>query len=75
MEEAAAGWLLDLMGLPFNDRVIQLVQEDGSVYFSGTTWRGMRLMRISVSDWATDESDVDRAVAVLLDSARRAALT
>jgi hypothetical protein len=32
-------------------------------------------MRISVSDWATDEDDVDRAVAVLLELADRIART
>jgi glutamate/tyrosine decarboxylase-like PLP-dependent enzyme len=48
------------------DRVIGAIQADGTAFFSGTTWNGMRLMRISVSDWATDEEDVDRAVAALL---------
>ncbi|MCP3977352.1 MAG: aspartate aminotransferase family protein, partial [bacterium] len=48
------------------DRVIAAVQADGTAYFSGTTWNGERLMRISVSDWATDDSDVERAVAALL---------
>lgn len=55
-----------------SDRVIGLVQEEGSTYFSGTTWHGMRLMRISVSDWATDESDVDHSVAILTSAAQRA---
>ncbi len=50
----------------FNDHVIAAIQADGTAFFSGTTWNGMRLMRISVSDWATDENDVDRAVAALL---------
>lgn len=50
----------------FTDLVLARIQEDGTAFFSGTTWEGMRLMRISVSDWATDESDVDRAVAALL---------
>ena len=53
----------------FNDRVLERVQEDGEAFFSGTTWNGMRLMRISVSDWATDEDDVDRSVAALLKAA------
>ena len=48
------------------DRVISCAQADGTAYFGGTTWNGMRLMRISVSDWATDEADVDRAVDALL---------
>ena len=50
----------------FNDSVIAAIQADGTAFFSGTTWAGMRLMRISVSDWATDEDDVDRAVEALL---------
>ena len=48
------------------DRVISCIQQDGTAYFGGTTWNGMRLMRISVSDWATDEADVDRAIEALL---------
>ncbi len=53
----------------FNDRVIAAIQADGTAFFSGTTWGGMRLMRISVSDWATDEDDVDRAIEALLQCA------
>ena len=53
----------------FNDRVIERVQQDGTAFFSGTTLNGMRLMRISVSDWATDEDDVDRSVEALLKAA------
>jgi glutamate/tyrosine decarboxylase-like PLP-dependent enzyme len=51
------------------ERVVQRVRDGGVAYFSATTWNGRRLMRISVSDWATDESDVDRAVAALLAAA------
>jgi glutamate/tyrosine decarboxylase-like PLP-dependent enzyme len=50
----------------FNDEVIARVQADGTAFFSGTTYEGKRLMRISVSDWATDEDDVDRSVEALL---------
>ncbi len=50
----------------FNDRVIQRVQASGEAFFTGTTTNGMRMMRISVSDWATDEDDVDQAVNALL---------
>ncbi len=51
------------------DRVLASIQADGTAFFSGTIWGGMRLMRISVSDWATDEEDVDRAIEALLRSA------
>jgi glutamate/tyrosine decarboxylase-like PLP-dependent enzyme len=51
------------------DRVIARVSESGVAYFSPTVWGGRRLMRISVSDWATDEGDVDRAIDALLAAA------
>ena len=53
----------------FNDLVMERVQRDGEAFFSGTTLNGMRMMRISVSDWATDEDDVDRSVEALLRAA------
>lgn len=56
----------------FNDRVVERVQREGVAFFSGTTWNGMRLMRISVSDWATDEDDVRRSVEALLAAASSA---
>jgi len=53
----------------FNDRVMAAVQAGGEAYLTGTNFHDMRLMRISVSDWATDQEDVDRAVAALLEAA------
>jgi glutamate/tyrosine decarboxylase-like PLP-dependent enzyme len=44
------------------DRVIDAVQRDGTCWMGGTTWRGRRYMRISVSNWSTTEADVDRSV-------------
>jgi glutamate/tyrosine decarboxylase-like PLP-dependent enzyme len=48
------------------DRVIEGVQQDGTCWLGGTTWRGRRLMRISVSNWSTTEADVDQSVAAIL---------
>lgn len=48
------------------DAVMAGIRADGLAFFSGTTYRGERLMRISVSDWATDSDDVDRVVEALL---------
>ncbi len=48
------------------DRVIDAVQRSGECWMGGTTWRGMRLMRISVSSWRTTEHDVDRSVAAIV---------
>ena len=52
--------------------VMAQVRAEGIAFFSGTTYRGERLMRISVSDWATDTDDVDRVVASLLRHAELA---
>ena len=57
----------------FNDEVMDHVQAEGIVFFSGTTWNGQRLMRISISDWATDEQDVDQAIEALLRHATQLA--
>jgi glutamate/tyrosine decarboxylase-like PLP-dependent enzyme len=45
------------------DEVMAAINETGEAYFTGTTWRGMRCMRVSVSSWRTTAGDVDRAVA------------
>ncbi len=54
------------------EAVMAGVRAEGTAYFSGTTYRGERLMRISVSDWATDEGDVDRVLNALLHQAKAA---
>ena len=45
------------------DEVMAGINATGEAYFTGTTWRGMRCMRVSVSSWRTTDQDVDRAVA------------
>ncbi|WP_338675214.1 pyridoxal-dependent decarboxylase [Streptomyces sp. SCSIO 30461] len=50
------------------DRVLDGLLADGTVWISGSTWHGRRVMRISVSNWSTTDDDVDRA----LDAIRRA---
>ena len=44
------------------DEVIAAAMATGEVFFGGTTWRGMRAMRVSVSNWRTTGEDVERAV-------------
>lgn len=46
----------------FTNRVIRAVQQEGTLWAGGTVWHGRAAMRISVSSWATTESDVDRCV-------------
>ena len=45
------------------DAVIRRIQEGGVAWFGGTTWRGMRVMRISVSNWMTNDDDIERTLA------------
>jgi len=54
------------------DAVMAGIRAEGLAYFSGTTYRGERLMRISVADRATDADDVDRVVEALLRHAGQA---
>lgn len=48
------------------DAVIAAVQRDGTCWMGGTTWRGRRLMRISVSNATTTEADVRRSAEAIL---------
>jgi glutamate/tyrosine decarboxylase-like PLP-dependent enzyme len=47
------------------DEVMAAINATGEAFFTGTTWKGRRCMRVSVSSWRTTEDDVDRAVAAV----------
>jgi glutamate/tyrosine decarboxylase-like PLP-dependent enzyme len=44
------------------DEILGLVQEDGRVWMSGTTWDGRKAIRLSVSNWQTGDEEIDLAV-------------
>jgi glutamate/tyrosine decarboxylase-like PLP-dependent enzyme len=46
--------------------VMRRVQLDGTCWCGGTVWQGKAAMRISVSSWATCDSDVDQSLAAIL---------
>jgi glutamate/tyrosine decarboxylase-like PLP-dependent enzyme len=50
----------------FTRRVVTAVQNDGTCWMSGTTWQGKAAMRISVSNWTTGPTDIDRSAAAVL---------
>lgn len=52
------------------DAVVARVQSAGETWAGGTTWRGMRALRISVSNWSTTEADADRMAAAIIAAAR-----
>jgi glutamate/tyrosine decarboxylase-like PLP-dependent enzyme len=52
------------------DAVISAIQRDGTCWCGPTVWLGRRAMRISVSNWATTEDDIDRSAAAILTADR-----
>ena len=47
------------------EEVVRAINATGEAFFSTTTWRGMRAMRVSVVNWQTSETDVERTVAAV----------
>jgi glutamate/tyrosine decarboxylase-like PLP-dependent enzyme len=47
------------------DDVIAGINATGEAFFAGTTWRGMRAMRVSVCNWRTSDEDVRRTVSAV----------
>lgn len=54
------------------DATIAAIVATGEAFFGGSTWRGRRVMRVSVSGWQTGGEDVDRAVAAVAGVLHRA---
>ena len=44
------------------DEIIAEILASGEAFFSGSNWKGHRVMRVSVCNWQTSEDDVDRVV-------------
>ncbi|MBX3077535.1 hypothetical protein KF913_26725, partial [Candidatus Obscuribacterales bacterium] len=44
------------------DAVIAEVNASGEAFFSGTTWNGLKAMRVSVVNWRTNDEDVKRTI-------------
>jgi glutamate/tyrosine decarboxylase-like PLP-dependent enzyme len=51
------------------DAVIRAVQDEGVCWLSGTTFRGVRAMRISICNWTTSEDDIERSARSILAAA------
>ena len=47
----------------FTERVMAEILASGEAFFTGTTWRGKRAMRVIVCNWQTTAKEVDRVVA------------
>jgi glutamate/tyrosine decarboxylase-like PLP-dependent enzyme len=44
------------------DSIISAVVASGEAFFTATTWKGTRAMRVSVSNWRTTSKDIERTV-------------
>ena len=47
------------------NEVIDRINKSGEAWFGPTMWHGMRVMRISLSNFRTTGKDIDRAVAAV----------
>jgi glutamate/tyrosine decarboxylase-like PLP-dependent enzyme len=56
----------DREGANVTDDVIARVQQGGVCWVGGTSWRGQRAMRLSISGWRTTEADIDQSVDAML---------
>jgi glutamate/tyrosine decarboxylase-like PLP-dependent enzyme len=52
------------------NRVIAELQADGTCWCGGTIWQEQTAMRISVSSWATTDTDVERSLEAMIRVAR-----
>jgi aromatic-L-amino-acid decarboxylase len=43
------------------DEVIAAIAKSGEAFFTGATWNGCRVMRVSLCNWSTNNRDVERA--------------
>ncbi len=44
------------------EEVVRRLLADGTAWMTGSTWRGRSVLRISVSNWSTTDSDVERSL-------------
>lgn len=53
------------------DRIALEIQRAGEAWLGATTWRGERLLRISVSNWSTTSADIDCSIQAVVNAVER----
>jgi glutamate/tyrosine decarboxylase-like PLP-dependent enzyme len=48
-----------------NRAAVAAIQRDGTCWLGGTTWNGEYVVRVSISNWATTDADIDRSAAAI----------
>ncbi|MDP9189296.1 MAG: pyridoxal-dependent decarboxylase, partial [Actinomycetota bacterium] len=65
-----------LVRLPGGDKAnlaaVAAVQRDGTCWLGGTKWEGRDVLRVSFSNWATSDADVDRSATAIAAAAASA---
>ena len=63
-----------LLRLPGGDDVnraaVSAIQRDRTCWLGGTTWNGHYMLRISISNWATTDDDVERSADAIVLAAQ-----
>jgi glutamate/tyrosine decarboxylase-like PLP-dependent enzyme len=54
-----------------NLAIMDAVQKEGTCWVGQTFWKGITAMRISVSNWQTNQQDVEESLAVILSIAEK----
>ena len=54
---------------------LQEIQDEGTIWLSGTTWHDMAAIRVSVSNWGTGAEEAELAAATILAAAERVRAT
>jgi threonine aldolase len=67
LNEVTLNQVLVSFGSPEKTRtVIKGIQTDGTCWCGETVWQGQTAMRISVSNWATTQADVESCLKAML---------
>ena len=53
-----------------NRAAVAAVQRDGTCWLGGTTWNGEYVLRVSISNWATTDDDVQRSADAIARAAQ-----
>jgi glutamate/tyrosine decarboxylase-like PLP-dependent enzyme len=48
-----------------NRAAVAAIQREGTCWLGGTTWSGEYVVRVSISNWATTDEDIDRSAAAI----------
>lgn len=55
------------------DEIVAAVMASGEAFFTGSTWQGRRVMRVSVCNWRTSSGDIDRSIQAVAEALKAGA--